>query len=131
MRKYLVLTRLIFLITVVVVVAGSRPVSATPRSCESLLQLALPNTKITTAQTVTTGEFTPTGRTAIKDLPAFCRVAATLSPSSDSDIKIEIWFPVEGWNGKYPWPGERRICWFHRVRCHGGRSQTWLCDGGY
>src|SRR5207253_10201437 len=30
----------------------------------------------------------------------FCRVAATLTPSSDSDIKIEVWLPVSGWNGK-------------------------------
>jgi feruloyl esterase len=27
-------------------------------------------------------------------LPAFCRVAATLTPSSDSDIKIEVWMPA-------------------------------------
>jgi hypothetical protein len=34
-------------------------------------------------------------------LPAFCRVAATLKPSSDSDIKIEVWLPLAGWNGKW------------------------------
>jgi feruloyl esterase len=34
-------------------------------------------------------------------LPAFCRVAATLTPSSDSDIKIEVWLPLSGWNGKW------------------------------
>ena len=34
-------------------------------------------------------------------LPAHCRIAATLAPSSDSDIKIEVWLPSEGWNGKY------------------------------
>jgi feruloyl esterase len=33
-------------------------------------------------------------------LPAFCRVAATLTPSPDSNIKMEVWLPVEGWNGK-------------------------------
>jgi feruloyl esterase len=33
-------------------------------------------------------------------LPAFCRVAATLNPSSDSDIKVEMWLPAAGWNGK-------------------------------
>ena len=32
---------------------------------------------------------------------AFCRVAATLKPSSDSDIKIEVWLPASGWNGKF------------------------------
>src|SRR6185295_10603520 len=30
-----------------------------------------------------------------------CRVAAPLRPSADSDIKIEVWLPVAGWNGKY------------------------------
>jgi len=34
-------------------------------------------------------------------LPAFCRVAATLTPSSDSDIKIEVWLPASAWNGKF------------------------------
>jgi feruloyl esterase len=34
-------------------------------------------------------------------LPAFCRVAATLTPSSDSDIKVEVWLPANGWNGKF------------------------------
>jgi feruloyl esterase len=79
-----------------------RSAVADPKTCESLAQLALPNTKITVAQTVTTGEFIPPGSTrGIKDLPAFCRVAATLLPSADSDIKIEVWFPVTTWNGKY------------------------------
>jgi len=30
----------------------------------------------------------------------FCRVAATLKPSGDSNIKIEVWLPLSGWNGK-------------------------------
>ena len=35
-------------------------------------------------------------------LPAFCRVAATLKPSLDSDIKIEVWLPADDvWNRKY------------------------------
>ena len=34
-------------------------------------------------------------------LPSFCRVAATLTPSADSDIKIEVWLPGIGWNGKF------------------------------
>ena len=36
-----------------------------------------------------------------KSLPAFCRVSATLRPSQDSDIKIEVWLPAAGWNGKF------------------------------
>jgi len=34
------------------------------------------------------------------DLPAFCRVVATLRPSSDSAIAVEVWLPA-AWNGKY------------------------------
>jgi len=32
-------------------------------------------------------------------VPSFCRVRATLRPSADSDIKIEVWLP-EQWNTK-------------------------------
>src|SRR3954470_20667670 len=34
-------------------------------------------------------------------LGAYCRVAATLKPSADSDIAIEVWLPAENWNGKF------------------------------
>ena len=71
------------------------PVLAAAATCESLSTLALPDTTITLAQTVGAGEYT------IKDLPEFCRIAATLKPTSDSDIKIEVWLPVTGWNGKF------------------------------
>jgi feruloyl esterase len=74
-------------------------------SCESLSSLALPNTLITLAQLVPPGTFSPPAtRSATQQftqLPAFCRVAATLTPSSDSGIKIEIWLPMANWNGKF------------------------------
>jgi feruloyl esterase len=74
-------------------------------SCESLAALALPNATITSVQTVAAGGFAPPGgrgaTVAAASLPAFCRVAATLKPSSDSDIKIEVWLPSAGWNGKF------------------------------
>jgi feruloyl esterase len=39
-------------------------------------------------------------------LPEFCRVAATLRPTSDSEIKIEVWMPEPAtWNGKYEGTG--------------------------
>jgi feruloyl esterase len=34
-------------------------------------------------------------------LPAFCRVAAALKPSSSSDIRMEVWMPIAGWNGNF------------------------------
>jgi feruloyl esterase len=72
-------------------------------SCESLSTLSLPNVTITTAQSVARGAFQPPGGGAqtTRSLPAFCRIAATLKPTSDSDIKIELWLPASGWNGKY------------------------------
>jgi feruloyl esterase len=74
-------------------------------SCETLSTLHLPNTTITMAQAVEAGGFTPPnarndGR-APRNRAAFCRVAATLKPTKDSDIKIEVWMPAAGWNGKY------------------------------
>src|SRR5689334_12274192 len=76
-----------------------------PASCESLSSLALPNTSITLAQRVPAGGFSLLGTgPAVQQFtqsPAFCRVAATLTPSSDSDIKIEVWLPALAWNGKF------------------------------
>ena len=38
-------------------------------------------------------------------LPAHCRVAATLKPSADSEIKMELWLPADNWNGKFQMMG--------------------------
>jgi feruloyl esterase len=73
-------------------------------SCESLSSLTLPNTTITLAQVVPAGTFAVPGTGAttpeFRQLPAFCRVAAALTPSPDSEIKIEVWLPIADWNGK-------------------------------
>lgn len=34
-------------------------------------------------------------------MPAFCRIRLTLTPSQDSDIKVEVWMPATGWNQKF------------------------------
>jgi len=93
------------------VCGGFSPSShGTGQPCEQLSQLALPNVKITSAQTVSAGAFNPpaglppwvAGDPALyKQLPAFCRVTAQSRPSSDSDIQIEVWMPVSSWNGKF------------------------------
>src|SRR5262249_18050979 len=89
-----------------VAVLGSAETSSAA-TCENLKALSLQQATITAAQTVAAGAFTvPTpaggveqGRGArgradgaaanpFNDLPPFCRVAATLTPTSDSDIKI-------------------------------------------
>ena len=77
-----------------------------PAACESLASFTLTNGRVTSATVVSAGAFTPPGSNAptanqsYQSLPAFCRVAATLTPTSDSDIKIEVWMPVSNWNQK-------------------------------
>jgi Tannase and feruloyl esterase len=81
------------------------PAATSGRSCESLASLALPHVKITSAEAIAAGAFKAPnagrGAAAFAQLPAFCRVAATLTPAPDSDIKMEIWLPAENWNGKF------------------------------
>ena len=95
------------------------------------MQLALPDTNMTMAQAVEAGKFVmparpkanmpppqappmgglghpeaPIGGPAqqqddTSSLPAFCRVGATLHPTADSNIRIEVWLPMTAWNGKF------------------------------
>jgi feruloyl esterase len=113
MRKVKQLGAWVSGLVLAIVVPASSVHAAT---CESLATLALPQATVDAAQVVAPGAFTqPGGRAgrggnAFADLPAFCRVTATLKPSSDSDIKIEVWLPASAqgsgaagsaWNGKY------------------------------
>jgi len=86
-------------------------IPADAASCESLASLKLPDGKITSSEVVAAGAFAPPGPGGIlaggsggnavfRNAPAFCRIAATLTPSADSDFKIEVWMPIEKWNGK-------------------------------
>jgi feruloyl esterase len=70
-------------------------------TCESLTTLAIPHTTIATAELRPAGDFAPAGARAIKNLPSFCRVAGSIKPSQDSDIRFEVWLPATGWNGKF------------------------------
>jgi feruloyl esterase len=80
----------------------------TAESCQKLAGLALPDTTVTLAAAIDAGAFpAPAGggqaaaaREAYKKLPGFCRVAATIRPTSDSEIKMEVWLPISDWNGK-------------------------------
>ena len=84
-------------------------VSLTPESCARLGELALPGAKITAAGMVKAGAFEPPSLQPQQDaaapiykaLPSFCQVQAEATPSGDSDIKIEVWMPLAGWNGRF------------------------------
>src|SRR6185436_6748066 len=60
--------------------------------CEGLKSLSLPNTTITASDYVPAGQQRGRGATGTQ-LPAHCRIAATLKPSSDSNIEMELWMP--------------------------------------
>ena len=83
--------------TILIALAGP----ALAGTCESLKSLQLPATTITLAEVVGA----TTWPVRISGTPGahapFCRVAATLKPSDDSDIKIEVWMPASNWNGKF------------------------------
>ena len=98
----------VMLVAVALVFAATASAAA---SCESLSSLKLQDTTITAAEAVAAGAFAPPAQAGAKgkggganpyaSLPAFCRVAATIKPSTDSDIKMEIWVPATGWNNKF------------------------------
>src|SRR2546425_1065072 len=72
--------------------------------CAAIASLALPQIAVKQASVVNAGGFAaPNGRgnAAFAALPSFCRVAMTLTPSADSNIGVEVWLPLSGWNGKY------------------------------
>ena len=86
-------------------------------SCASFAMLTLPDGVVTAAEQVDAGRYKmpdgPLSRlTALPGMnvaghvkdgpnPAFCRVAATLKPTPVPDIKVEVWLPLSGWNGKF------------------------------
>ena len=77
-------------------------------SCTSVAKLALTDARVVRAVEVEAGRFTPPGdppspadAKVYQKMPAFCRVEITATPTTDSDIKIEVWLPTSRWNGKF------------------------------
>ncbi len=76
--------------------------SAWATSCEILRNAQIPKVTIDSATSVPAGTFQPPGSpVAFADLPAFCRVVATVKPVPGSSIGIEVWLPTSTWNGRY------------------------------
>lgn len=72
---------------------------AASMSCERLTSISLPNTTIASAQSYAKGQ-TVSG-TIIAPV-GLCKVTSTVRPSSNSNIRFEVWIPTDGsWNGKY------------------------------
>ena len=77
-----------------------------PIACESLAQMKVTNGRVLSAESVNSRRLHASehdrcnAAAAFKTLPAFCRVTLQLTPSSDSDIRVEVWLPQAGWNHK-------------------------------
>ncbi len=71
--------------------------------CTDLAGSRLENGVVTAAQSVPAGNYTAGDGLVYPALPAFCRIAARLTPSPESDIKVEIWMPSApgAWNGRF------------------------------
>ena len=71
-------------------------------ACAALADIRLPSTTIDAAQAITSGSFTPPGSTnAITDLPPFCRVTGVIKPTRESEIRFEVWLPLQNWTGRF------------------------------
>jgi feruloyl esterase len=98
-------------------------VAAAATTCENLTSLKLADATITSAVVVPEGPPPARGSgpggargaggaparggapaantTPPANIPAHCRVQVTLKPTSDSLINMELWLPVQNWNGKF------------------------------
>jgi feruloyl esterase len=110
-----------FLARLSVALCGAASLALAQTPCDQLKSLSLPDTTFTAVESVAAGPYRPpagagrgaggpapaTGRGGAQPLmlPAHCRVAATLKPSADSEIKMEAWLPTENWNGKFQMVG--------------------------
>jgi len=97
---------------------ASMPISETAvlagsSACDSLAALKLPDTTISRTEVIDAGAFAPPvnpqagagrggrGSNIFATLPSFCRVVASVKPTADSDIRIEVWLPAANWNGRF------------------------------
>lgn len=69
--------------------------------CAALNALTLPEVTSIHAEEVTSGKFKPPTGAEFTELPHFCRVLAEASAAEGSHIRIELWIPSAGWNGKF------------------------------
>jgi feruloyl esterase len=78
--------------------------AAHAEDCGHLARLKLDHVLITSAEAVPAGAPTasPNGDALPAAKAAYCRIRGTSKPSTDSDIRFELWIPSgSGWNGKF------------------------------
>ncbi len=83
-----------WLLSLILLILAPRAPQTGPlgNACDRLRALTLDNAKVMRTTLVEGDPSAPR---------AYCRVQLTLTPSSDSDITVELWLPTTGWNGKF------------------------------
>jgi feruloyl esterase len=82
-------------------------------SCRAVATLTLADTEVTGVDLVDSGTLTIAGAgrggqpLVLTDLPQFCRVSLLSQPAAGSEIRSEVWLPLEGWNGRFQGVGNR------------------------
>lgn len=76
------------------------PAAHAAAACASLKSLKLHDVTVDSAEVIPAGSYRP-GEPAFHNAPAFCEVEGTIRPTSDSDIKFEVWMPVKNWNHRF------------------------------
>jgi feruloyl esterase len=97
------------------------PKMSKPTSCADIAKIRLPNTTITSATVLPAGPFanasigdplaaqgttspapTCSSNIASPQLPTFCRITGAITtPGAAEPISIEVWMPLDHWNGKF------------------------------
>jgi feruloyl esterase len=81
------------------------PTVAAAVTCEALRFSAPVGTEIVTAATVPARpaqvQVAPGEPARALELPAHCRIAGVIRPTSASHIRFELWMPVRGWTGRF------------------------------
>jgi hypothetical protein len=84
-----------------VAIGAASAAALSAATCDGIASLQLPNAAITAAESHPAGPFAPPTGQPVRVSVDFCRIALTLRPSADSDIRVEIWMPAANWNGKF------------------------------
>ena len=68
-----------------------------PAACADLTGITLDDTRITAAELIPSGSFSPSAGGPVFEVKPFCRVTAQTNPA----VNFEVWLPVGNWNGKF------------------------------
>ena len=88
-------------------------------SCEDLANLKLPDTTIGRRRRFRPATTRHRTRVTRKEMPAFCRVTASVKDAPDSDIRVEMWLPKDQMEGRLPQQRQRRLRRHIRPRLSG------------